>query len=75
MGWGVTVWATYPAPPPPPRLCLPACLQGTRRALLRKAMPEDFSKGIFNPLVMSSRGRYVLVDNLAPTTTSGARCA
>ncbi|KAL4432535.1 hypothetical protein ABPG77_000472 [Micractinium sp. CCAP 211/92] len=43
---------------------------GTRRLLLRKATPHEFSVGIYNPLAMSSRGRYVLVSNLAATCTS-----
>ncbi len=47
-------------------------VQGTRRLLLRKATPHEFSVGIYNPLAMSSRGRYVLVSNLAATCTSGA---
>ena len=53
---------------------LPSPLQGTRRALLRKASPREFSEGVYNPLAMSSRGRYLLVDNLASTATSGAGC-
>lgn len=46
-------------------------MQGTRRLLMRKATPHEFSVGIYNPLAMSSRGRYVLVSNLAATCTSG----
>ncbi|KAL4436884.1 hypothetical protein ABPG75_004023 [Micractinium tetrahymenae] len=43
---------------------------GTRRLLMRAASPHEFSVGIYNPLAMSSRGRYVLVSNLVPTCTS-----
>ncbi|EFN55711.1 hypothetical protein CHLNCDRAFT_52363 [Chlorella variabilis] len=43
---------------------------GTRRVLMRKATATEFGAGVYNPLAMSSRGRYVLVENLAPTTTS-----
>jgi hypothetical protein len=47
-------------------------LQGTRRVLLRRATAGEFTRGIYNPLAMSSRGRYVLVEGLAPSSTSGA---
>jgi len=67
-----------PANPQPPYLLFLASLllhrmQGTRRVLMRKAQVSDFTQGIYNPMAMSSRGRYVLVSNLAPTSTSGGR--
>lgn len=52
----------------------PLCvlLQGTRRVLMQRATPQEFTRGIYNPLAMSSRGRYILAENLSPTSTSGA---
>ncbi|KAL4858215.1 hypothetical protein ACK3TF_001700 [Chlorella vulgaris] len=43
---------------------------GTRRVLMQRATPQEFTRGIYNPLAMSSRGRYILAENLSPTSTS-----
>ena len=49
----------------------PLLAQGTRRVLLRRATYHEFTGAVFNPLAMSSRGRYMLVDGLASSCTSG----
>lgn len=46
-------------------------LQGTRRVVMRTALPRDFTSAVFNPLAMSSRGRYLLVEGLSTSSTSG----
>lgn len=43
---------------------------GTRRVVMRTALPRDFTSAVFNPLAMSSRGRYLLVEGLPTTSTS-----
>lgn len=54
-----------------PCLRMLAFVQGTRRVVMRTALPRDFTSAVFNPLAMSSRGRYLLVEGLPTTSTSG----
>ncbi len=39
--------------------------------VMRTALPRDFTSAVFNPLAMSSRGRYLLVEGLSTSSTSG----
>lgn len=66
-----------PCGPRLPTACAPpaaAALQGTRRVLVRAALPREFRDASLwgsNPVARRSRGCYVLVDGLSPNCTSG----
>ena len=65
--------ATHPLPIVERRA--PSRVQGTRRVVMRTALPRDFTAAVYNPLAMSSRGRYLLVEGLSTSNTSGESCA